>query len=421
MNTVITVGMTTWILTALVLYVFLRRVAFNLFDPLLVLAIFLPFSASLLAVLCQTELISWDKFWLFSLVLLGYLGGGYLASRNFRLEAFRAQIIATLASIRGSEAKAILLATLAITMVLALLGLESGASGDARQSFGRVFRPLLVLQNGLFLFSLMLLLSRRLSLLRALTWLVPLMVLSIPFSGKGVVVPALFWLGLRLYLNRRRITLRTATIASITVIAGVTCMVLIAYGKSNLLTAFAFIGTRFWLSGDVYIYAYQSDALAAVRNNTSLNFISYMLHPLTSLVGIRAYDKPLGSLLASQVNGEDVLTGPNPQLPVLLDYFFPDASIACALIAFVIGFLVIGIRPLGMRLARSRSRYLRLGGIVAAIFCPAAGFIDTSQVLITWVGIAAIALGCMVLEIMLPAHAGSGSAPPTLPALADRT
>ncbi len=421
MSDPIVVGIVTWILTALVLYGFLRRVAFNLFDPLLVVGIFLPFSASLLAVLCQAEAIEWDKFSLFSMVLLAYLAGGYIATIGFRQDAFRSLIVSTLTSIPRKQARALLIATLLLTLLLALLGLLSGASGDARQGFGRAFRPLLVLQNGLFLFSLLLLLSRRLSFWLALTWLVPLLVLSVPFSGKGVMVPALFWVGLRFYLDRRRITLRTAALSSLAVIAGVTGMILIAYGKSNLASAVILIGSRFWLSGDVYIYAYQTDALDSIRNNTPLNFFSYMLHPLTSLVGIRGYEKPLGSMLASEVYHTDLLTGPNPQLPVLLDYFFPNSARTCAVIAFLIGLLVIGIRPLAMRTATIRGRYLRLGAIAAAVFCPASGFIDTSQVLITWIGIAAITCACTAMEMIFPVLDAAAGASAKLPAAPERT
>jgi hypothetical protein len=147
-----------------------------------------------------------------------------------------------------------------------------------------------------------------------------------------------------------------------------------------------------------------------------LNFFAYMLHPITSLVGVRGYDKPLGSMLASAAQGDDVLTGPNPQLPVLLDYFFPDSVVACALVAGVIGFLVIGIRMFGLQMAKSRGRYLRLGGLAASVFCPASGFIDTSQVLITGIGILAVAIGGTALEMAFPA----GNSSPK-PALADRT
>jgi hypothetical protein len=130
-------------------------------------------------------------------------------------------------------------------------------------------------------------------------------------------------------------------------------------------------------------------------------FIPYMLHPITSLVGIRAYTQPLGAALASQVTGQDALTGPNPQLPVLIDFFFPDSRITSCAVAFVIGYLVIGLRPLGVALQRFRARFLRLGTMVAAIFAPAPGFLDTSQVLIAVIGIAAVIAAGTALDMAL--------------------
>jgi hypothetical protein len=52
-----------------------------------------------------------------------------------------------------------------------------------------------------------------------------------------------------------------------------------------------------------------------------------------------------------------------------------------------------------LRLASSRSRYLGLGSIAAAIFCPAAGFVDTSQVLITLIGVIAVTACASIFEL----------------------
>jgi hypothetical protein len=129
-----------------------------------------------------------------------------------------------------------------------------------------------------------------------------------------------------------------------------------------------------------------------------------VMHPITSLVGVRGYDKPLGAMLASEYVRDDVLTGPNPQMPVILDYFFPENYVAAVPIALATGFLVIGIRPLGMFIARrSRSRYVRIGGIVAAIFAPVAGFLDTSLVVMAIVGIIAAAGVLVLMELLRPA------------------
>jgi hypothetical protein len=136
-----------------------------------------------------------------------------------------------------------------------------------------------------------------------------------------------------------------------------------------------------------------------------------VMHPLTSLVGVRGYEKPLGAMLASEVMKDDVLTGPNPQLPVVMDYFFPENYAAIVPLALVTGFLVIGIRPLGMFIARSsRSRYVRIGGIVAAIFGPIAGFVDTSLVVMAIVGIIAAAGVLVLMELVRPARSGGALA-----------
>lgn len=399
----IAIGAVTWVLTALCCYLFLRRTLYNLLDPLSIVNVAIPFSAALLAVLCSTELVSWDKFILFCAVLLAYLAGGRIVAAFFGKETFRQTISATLADIGQREVTAVLVITVAVTFVLAALGLQAGAEGDARLAFGRLFRPIILIQNGLFFFSLVLLLARGMPTARAWLWLVLLVVMSIPFSGKGVLVPVIYWLGIKLYLQRIRIGVRTAVWSLLIIMVGVVIMGAIAYNTSSLGTAFLLFTHRLWMSGDVYIFAYQRDALITVHSNYPVSFLSYVMHPITSLVGVRGYDKPLGAMLASEVMRDDVLTGPNPQLPVVLDYFFPESYAAILPLAFATGFLAIGIRPLGMFIARhSRSRYVRISGIVAAIFAPGAGFLDTSLVVIALVGIVAATGVLVLMELLRP-------------------
>jgi hypothetical protein len=404
------------ILAALICYAFLRRATYNLFDPLIVTNISIPLSAALLAALCSTELVTWDKLWLFAAVLLAYLLGARVVSAFFGRETLRQAIIDTLSAIRRNEINVILTVTVSLTLALAVLGLQAGAQGDARQEFGRIFRPALLFQNGLLLSSLILLLSPKLPRITVAAWLTALIVLSVPFSGKAVLFPVLYWFGVKLYLERRAITVRAGIGMTLVVLIGVAAMGLVAYGTSSATSAFLLITNRFWMSGDVYIYAYQANGLDAVRDNYPVSFLAYMMHPITSLVGMRAYDKPLGSMLASQVMRADLFTGPNPQLPVVIDYFFPGQLGAALVVAFAVGFLVIGIRPLGMMLARkTRNRYLRLGGIVAVVFGPAAGFLDTSQVLIALAGIVASCAFLIVLDLLFSRSAPAGNIPSPAP------
>ena len=399
-ESVVAVGLAAAICVAVVFYVFLKKVIYNVFDPLIVVGSFIPLSAALLAVLCYTDVVGWDKGLLFAIVLIGYLAGGRTVSAFLGRESFRQSISKVLMGLRSSEVNSVLVVAACVTLILSALALQAGAAGDARQEFARLFRPLVVIQNGLFLFSLVLLASPRLSASKSAAWVLVFVVLSVPYSGKAVVVPALYWYGLRLYIQHKTITVRAAMTFSLLILLGTATMGILAYGAGGVAGILDLFTSRAWLSGDVYIYAYGSNALDSIRSSYPVSFLSYMMHPVTSLVGIRGYDKPLGAMLASEVAHQDLLTGPNPQLPVVLDYFFPHALFTSFLIAFVIGFLVIGVRSTVVTLARGRSRYLALGGIVAAIFVPVGGFLDTSQCIISVIGIAAVGFIGIALELL---------------------
>lgn len=387
--------------TAAACYLFLRRVTYSVLDPVLVLSVFIAFGAPLFSILCATDLVPWSKFTLFVAVLLAYLAGARTAGRKFNRIEFRKKLLDSVSDFSRSEIKAILVFAICFTLLLAALGVLFGAAGDTRQQFGRTFRPLILLHQGFFLLTLVLLLSRRFSFSRALAWVVMTALLAIPFSGKSVLLPVLYWAGLRLFVDARRVTLRTATISASTVVGGVGLMGVLAYGKATLVGIFLLLGYRLWLSGDTYIYAYQLHGLEGLRGHYDVSFIPYMLHPITALVGVRAYEKPLGAALASQTLGADVLTGPNPQLPVLLDFFFPESVLAAAAVAFIIGYLVLGLRPLALMLQKCRARFLRLGALVIAIFAPAMGYLDTSQVLMTLIAIAGVTGAGMLIDLLL--------------------
>jgi hypothetical protein len=374
---------------ALACYLCLRRGAFSVLDPLLITAISIPASAALLAYLYDAGAVGWGAVSVFLLVLTGYLCGARVVLTFFSREEFRNFVRRTVNDIEKRELVVVLLFAALLTGTLAALGLGADASGDARQGFGRAFRPLLLLQNGAFAMSLVVLLSQRISLLFASAWLAALLAMSVPFAGKGVLVPVMMWVGLRIFMVGGRLTFKTLALVGSIVTGGAGFMALLSYGASGGGDAILLLANRVWMSGDVYIYAYQQGALEGIRSNYPVSFLAYMLHPLTSLVGLRAYEKPLGAMLSSEVIKDDVLTGPNPQLPVVLDFFFPD-SLAIVPAAFLIGMMVISLRTMLPAFAACRSRFLKIGATAAALFAPGVGFLDTSQVLMTVVSISAV-------------------------------
>jgi hypothetical protein len=388
----------------LLYYGLLARASYNLLDPLVLEGIFLPCSAGFLAIMCAIGLITWDKFLILAIVMIAYLVGGWFVTLRFRRETFRLRLLAVATGFTTWETRALLLLTVLVTLVLAVLGLAIGAAGDARQHFQKVFRPVVLFQHGLFLMCLVLMLSRKFSNSRAAAWIATLAAVSIPFSGKSVFLPVLYWLGLRRFVSGRRITLRTIMISGIVGVIGFGAMAVVGYKATSPAAVLLLFGYRLWLSGDVYVLAYEQGALDAVRGYYHPTFLRYIFHPITDLVGIRGYEYPLGAMLASQVANTTVLTGPNPQLPVLLDFFFPHSPVALVLIGFTFGFVVLGIRTFGLRLSKSRSRFVALGGLTAAIFAPSAGFLDSEQVLMTLVGILGVVGVGSLLDLFFHRH-----------------
>jgi hypothetical protein len=409
----IAIGGAATIAASLLYYGLMARASYNILDPMIVEGIFLPCSAGFLAIMCATGLITWDKFLIFAIVMSAYLVGARVATRGFRRATFRLRLLSVTSGFTTLETRSLLLLTVFVTAVLAVLGLAIGAAGDARQHFQKIFRPLVLFQHGLFLMCLVLLLSRKFSNSRAAAWIAVLALMSIPFSGKSVFLPVLYWLGLRRFVSDRRIGLRTITVSVVVGTIGFGAMAVVGYRATSPAAVLLLLGYRLWLSGDVYVLAYEQGALDAVRAYYHPTFLRYVLHPITDLVGIRGYEYPLGAMLASQVSGTTVLTGPNPQLPVLLDFFFPHSPVVIALVAFMFGFAVLGIRGLGLKLSNSRSRFVALGGLTAAVFAPAAGFLDSEQVLMTLVGILGVMGTGSLLDLFFHRHtvAAPGSPP----------
>ena len=393
-------GIVAFIVACLIGYVFIRRVTYNVFDPIVITNIFVPFAAAFLTVLCSTGLAPWSKLLLFWVVLVAYLAGMRVVGAFFNAEILRQRLAQTLAAFGPSEVTVILFCGVALTLFLAILGWQAGAQGDAAQEFRQIHRPLVVLHSGLTLFGVILLLRSK-SASRALPWLLALIVPTFTFSSKQVFLPILLWFGLKFFLDRKRMTLMRAAALSMIVLIGIAVMGALAYGVANSKDVVLLVANRLWLSGDTYYYAYQLEGLEILRGYYDIPFFFYALHPITALFGIRAYEKPLGGELLRAATGIEVVGGPNPHLPVLMDYFFSTDIAISMLVAFVTGILVCSLRPLGISLAASRSRYLRLGGMAAAIFCPPTGFIDTSQVLISLIGVGITTALCMAFELVL--------------------
>jgi hypothetical protein len=95
---------------------------------------------------------------------------------------------------------------------------------------------------------------------------------------------------------------------------------------------------RILASGDIYYLSF------IIGDYTQLfgeyNLIYYILHPFTSIIGIRGYEFPIGALILSTAGREVVGTGPNPHLPILSLILAKGVYLFSLFFSFLVGCFV---------------------------------------------------------------------------------
>jgi hypothetical protein len=167
------------------------------------------------------------------------------------------------------------------------------------------------------------------------------------------------------------------------------------------LEALEAIGNRFFASGDIFYYAFLQNDYKDLYGE--YNFWSYVFHPLTSLVGLRGYEWPIGSLLYAQAGTEIRGFGPNPQLPmtalILLQGNIWLALLFCIVMALV---MVAGHRWAWQVLQRHSLPTVLRTSIFAVFFVKInAILVDFSLVMIDFIAIAAMTTLTLILQAVL--------------------
>jgi hypothetical protein len=135
--------------------------------------------------------------------------------------------------------------------------------------------------------------------------------------------------------------------------------------NSNFTDAWITIFNRLFASGDIFYYSF-------IHNNYknlfgTYDFWSYLAHPFTSLLGIRGYEHPIGSLLYVQANEEIKGFGPNPQLPMTAIILLQGNFWLSALFCGVMGIILVLSRNFALKVLQIRSLPMVLRTSVFAI------------------------------------------------------
>jgi hypothetical protein len=159
---------------------------------------------------------------------------------------------------------------------------------------------------------------------------------------------------------------------------------------TNFGAAVESISNRLFASGDIFYYAFIHNDYKTLFGE--YNFWAYIFHPFTSLVGVRGYEWPIGSLLYAQPGIEIKGFGPNPQLPMTALILLKGNIWLSALFCSFMAMLLVFANNFALRLLQIRSlpTVLRTS-VFAVLFVKAAVIlVDFSLVAIDLISVLAM-------------------------------
>lgn len=153
------------------------------------------------------------------------------------------------------------------------------------------------------------------------------------FSGsKGAAIGLLIW-AIYFYSVFNKLSFSRVFIVIMLVLAVLIIPTWWMYGSDFI----NIILYRVSMSGDVYLLSFVAGDYRELIG--LFDPLSYIMHPFTSLVGVRGYEFPFGAELIGTAGNVVTGTGPNPHLPMLAITFWPN----CLMCSFLFAMLFVTI------------------------------------------------------------------------------
>jgi hypothetical protein len=275
-------------------------------------------------------------FFLQSLIRESYC----INEKNSRIKKIDKQVLYVLFSV-----------SLLVSVIYIYMLWSSYSSGDERLLLNKQYRALSLIKTFIDLWVLVLasIIYAQSKQKSALVILVISIFFTFFVGSKGAALGSLFWV-LMFYFTFNPINVKKLLIVSILLIFLLFFPTWWMYG-SGFIDKILF---RISMSGDVYLLAFVIGDYSELQG--LYEPIKYLLHPFTSLIGIRGYEYPLGAELIGTAGHVVSGSGPNPHLPLLALTFWPDCFFCAVLFAFSTIFIFI----LTVYLAFRSYNYLRL-------------------------------------------------------------
>lgn len=361
-----------------------RKLSYGSLDPIVFGTIGIPLSAILIVYLFIMEQVDIDLLVLFIVSLSGFLLGAIIFLPAFSLTSMRKNSQIIINSFPLKTVFAVVFISIFMSVITSSLAILFDGGGEGRFALQKLFKPIFLVQMGLLPVALVMVARDDFNFKQKLILSFFIVFPNFFSSGKSLILLFVYFWGFDFFVNGKKITLKLLLCLLGVAFVGLVISLFVGFGVSSFSDVFSILLVRMAMFGDVYIYAYQMDLLSEVRGVYS-SFPSYVLHPLTSIFGVKGYDLPLGSMLNSALLGYEDIHGPNPQLPVLLDLFFHGQLLIVFILSTLFGILSFFARYLICCKFIIKYKYLGVFVISSCLFIPSLGFFDFSLVLTAYV------------------------------------
>jgi len=344
-------GITAFVMSLVLLYR-VKKITGNLvFNPLLIKIVTLTISFMTVINVYSVGAIPISKFYVILMFFSIFFVGIFFLKSLIRKTYFINQLSTCVKKIDEQVLYVLFVISLMVSLLYIYLLWNSYNSGDERLLLNKQYRALSLLKN-LFGFWVVVLASiiYAQSKKKCILIILILTIFFAFFSGsKGAALGLFLWV-LMFYFIFNRIKVKKLLLVYFLFIVILFFPTWWMYGPGFIDRVLY----RISMSGDLYLFAFVSGDYTQLQG--FYDPIRYLLHPFTSLIGIRGYDYPLGAQLIGTAGHDVTGTGPNPHLPLLALTFWPDCFFCMLLFALSTVFVFILTGYLAFRIYN----YLRL-------------------------------------------------------------
>ena len=380
------------------------------FDILALTTLNVALSTSLLFVFYILDLVSISDLYEIGFLYLSVYFGIYLSSLIWRkkLKFYinndqKESLIVRLYNVDTLAEKNLLILgwlLIFITMFFGIILLTQGEFSDERIVFAKSYRWLNILLTGcqtIFIpYSIGYYLVKRNKTIGIMI-LLNLMVSFLSGSKGFAIAYVVNFLIMSSFIDRKKSLFKKVKISYIfgLIISLISPTFLIMFWtKNSFAEATQIFLSRIYSSGDIFYYSFIVGDYRELFGN--YNFFSYLLHPFTSIFGIRGYEWPIGAELFGMLNNQVEISGygPNPHIPILSLVLLNGNLLFSVFFCFLNGVFISWSRVFSVKILQNEhiNPFLRISAFSLFFMATPGIVIDLAQFEFTFISVISVVL-----------------------------